>query len=153
MRRAWWRACLVVAGVALPVAACAETMSLPVPVRTIYPKDVIRKDDFIFKDYEVNDIARRNFVISLSQLEQQVAVRALPAGKPIPLRALRRAADVSKGQQTVARYIDSGIEIQGILVPEQDGVIGDVIRARNPETGVVLLARIADDGTLSVGGP
>jgi len=132
--------------------AQAETMSLPVPVRTIYPKDPVNKDDFTFKEYEVNDVARRTYVISLSQLEQQVAARALPAGRPIPLRSLKRAADVTKGQQIVARYVSSGIEIQGILVPEQDGVIGDVVRVRNPETGVSLLARVAPDGTLAVEG-
>ncbi|MBL8791144.1 MAG: flagellar basal body P-ring formation protein FlgA [Rhizobiales bacterium] len=132
--------------------AHAETMSLPVPLRTIYPKDTVNKADFTFKEYEVNEVARRNYVISLSQLEQQVAARALPAGRPVPLRSLKRASDVSKGQQVVARYVSHGIEIQGILVPEQDGVIGDTVRVRNPETGVSLLARVAPDGTLAVEG-
>lgn len=138
---------------AWPLAsACAESMSLPVPLRTIYPKDAVNMEDFTFKEYEVNDIARRNFLISLSQLKHQVAVRVLPAGRPVPLRALKRGADIVKGQQIVARYVSHGIEIQGILVPEQDGVIGDVIRARNPETGVILLSRVAPDGTLTVEG-
>lgn len=128
----------------------AETLSLPVPLKTIYPKDVVRKEDFTFKEYEVNAVAKRNFVISLTQLEQQVAARALPAGRPIPLKALRRSADIVKGQQAIARYVAQGIEIQGILVPEQDGIAGEVIRAKNPETGVVLLARVGTDGTLAV---
>lgn len=132
--------------------AQAETMSLPVPLRTIYPKDPIKKEDFTFKEYEVNEVARRNYVISLSQLEQQVAARAMPAGRPVPLRSLKRAADVTKGQQIIARYVSDGIEIQGILVPEQDGVIGDMLRVRNPETGVTLLARVTPDGTLAVEG-
>ncbi len=127
-------------------------MSLPVPLRTIYPKDPVKKEDFTFKEYEVNEVAQRTYVISLSQLDQQVAAKALPAGRPIPLRSLKRAADVAKGQQVVARYVSDGIEIQGILVPEQDGVIGDTVRVRNPETGVTLLARVAPDGTLAVEG-
>lgn len=127
-----------------------ETLSLPVPIKTIYPKSVVRAEDFTFKEYEVNDIAKRNFVVSLSQLEQQTAARSLPAGRPIPLRALKRTADIMKGQQAVARYVSEGIEIQGILVPEQDGLVGEVVKARNPETGVVLFARVASDGTLTV---
>jgi flagellar basal body P-ring formation protein FlgA len=143
-------ACLIGQLVA-SVSALAEVMSLPVPVRTIYPKDVLRLEDFAFKDYEVNDVVRRTYLTSVPKGGQVSALRALPAGKPVHLKSLKRMADVRKGEQVVARYASSGIEILGVLVPEQDGMIGDVLRAKNPETGVVLLALVASDGTLTVG--
>jgi flagellar basal body P-ring formation protein FlgA len=131
--------------------AHAEVMSLPVPVRTIYPKDVLRSEDFTFKDYEVNDIVRRTYLTSVPKGRQLSALRALPAGKPVNLKSLKPMADVRKGEQVVARYASGGIEILGVLVPEQDGVIGDVLRAKNPDTGVVLLALVSEGGTLVVG--
>jgi flagellar basal body P-ring formation protein FlgA len=143
-------ACLV-GQILTSISAFADVMSLPVPVRTIYPKDVIRAEDFTFKDYEVNEVVRRTYLTSVPKGSQLAALRALPAGKPVHLKALKRMADVRKGEQVVARYASSGIEILGVLVPEQDGLIGDVLRAKNPESGVVLLALVAPDGTLIVG--
>jgi flagellar basal body P-ring formation protein FlgA len=131
----------------------ADVMSLPVPLHTIYPKTPLRSEDFTFKEFEVNEVAQRTYLISLTQISQQLAGRALPAGRPVLLRALKRMADVRKGEQTTARYVAGGVEIQGVLVPEQDGVAGDILRAKNPETGVMLLAKVAADGTLSVGAP
>lgn len=131
----------------------AEVTSFLVPVRTIYPKEALRSTDFVFKEFEANEVARRTYLSSHGQLESHAASKALPAGRPVLLRTLRRIADVKKGQQVIARYVAEGIEIMGLLVPEQDGVIGEIVRVRNAETGVILAARVAEDGSLVVTGP
>lgn len=128
----------------------AEVMSLPVPVRTLYPNDELHKEDFTWKQFEVNDIARRNYFTGVDPIIANVALRALPAGRPVPLRAVKRRSDVRKGEQTLAHYEADGIEIQGILVPEQDAVVGQMVQVKNPQTGVLLFARVAMDGTLIV---
>ena len=98
----------------------------------------------------MNDIARRNYFTGVDTLTANVALRALPAGRPVALRAVKKRSDVRKGEQTLARYEADGIEIQGILVPEHDAVVGQMVQVKNTQTGVVLFARVAMDGTLVV---
>lgn len=132
-------------------AASAEVLSLPVPVRTIFPNDQIAASDFVMKEFVVNESIKRNYLLTPNGVERSVAMRVLPAGKPIVLRALRRKADVEKGKGVMARYVSGGVEIQGFLIPEQDGTAGQVIKAKNPQTGVVVPALVHTDGSLLVG--
>jgi flagellar basal body P-ring formation protein FlgA len=148
--RSWCVLICVLAPLTCASTALADVMALPVPLRTIYPKDELRASDFGTKDYEVNEVVRRNYLTSTSQLGQLVAVHALPAGRPVQLKSVKRMADVRKGEQVVAHYVGGGIAIQGILIPEQDGIVGDVLRAKNPETGVSVLVRVTPDGLLAV---
>lgn len=140
-------------GLLLPAQlAMAEVMPLPVPVRTIYPNDELQDGDFATKEFIVNESIKRNYLLDTEGVGKSVALRVLPAGKPVMLRAIKRKADARKGQAAIARYAEGGIEIQGFLVPEQDGSAGEVIKVKNPQTGVTLLAKVKADGSLSVGG-
>ncbi len=131
-------------------AACAETMALPVPTRTIFPGQAIQDADFAQKDFEVSDIAKLNFVVSLDQMQDKEAAKILPVGKAIPLAALAKANDVRKGKEAIAHFIANGIDIQGVLSPLRDGVAGQVVPCRNPSSGLTVDALVMADGSLSV---
>lgn len=130
--------------------AFAETMALPVPTRTIFPGQVIQDADFTQKDFEVSDVAKLNFVVSLEQMQNKEAGKILPVGKAIPLAALAKANDVRKGREAVAHFVADGIDIQGVLSPLRDGVAGEKIPCRNPSSGLIVDALVMADGSLSV---
>ena len=131
-------------------AACADTMALPVPTRTIFPGQVIQDTDFTQKDFEVSDIAKLNFVVSLDQMQDKEAAKVLPVGRAVPLAALAKANDVRKGRETVAHFIANGIDIQGVLSPLRDGVAGQIVPCRNPSSGLTVDALVMADGSLNV---
>ena len=131
-------------------AACAETMALPVPTRTIFPGQIIQEADFSQKDFEVSDVAKLNFVTSLDQMDNKEAAKVLPVGKAIPLAALTKANDVRKGKETMAHFVADGIDIQGVLSPLRDGVAGQIVPCRNPSSGLTVDAMVLADGSLSV---
>lgn len=130
--------------------ACADTMALPVPARTIFPGQQIQDADFTQKDFEVSDIAKLNFVVSLDQMQDKEATKVLPVGKAIPLAALVKANDVRKGKEAIAHFIAEGIDIQGVLSPLKDGVAGQIVPCRNPSSGLTVDALVMADGSLSV---
>ncbi len=142
----------MIAGLVLVTqAALADIVSLPVPVRTILPSETLQESDFSTKDFIVNDSIKRNYLLNTKSIDRTVAIRVLTAGKPVALRFIKRKADARKGQAALARFVSGGIEIQGYLVPEQDGAAGEVIKVKNAQTGVSLLAVVSEDGTLVVG--
>jgi flagella basal body P-ring formation protein FlgA len=144
--------CSLAVGLTNGVAAQAETMALPVPTRTILPGQLIDDADFSQKNFEVSAVAKLNFVISFDQMRQKEAAKLMTAGKPVPMSAIRKANDVHKGQQTIARFSEDGIEIQGILSPLNDAVAGQIVRCRNPSSGIMVDALVLENGSLSVSG-
>lgn len=142
--------CIAAFGLVVSGAARAETMALPVPTRTIFPGQVIQDADFTRKDFEVSGVAKLNFVISLDQMQDKEAVQVLPVGKAIPLAALAKASAVRKGKETIAHFIASGIDIQGVLSPLRDGIAGQIVPSRNPSSGLIVNALVMADGSLSV---
>lgn len=147
-----WAAGIIVlaAGIAGSAPALGETMALPVPARTIFPGQPIFDSDFTQKDFEVSNIAKLNFVVSVDQLQHKQASKILAAGKAIPLAALSQANDVRKGKETVAHFLADGIDIQGVLAPMKDGIAGETIPCRNPASGLTVDALVLADGSLSV---
>jgi flagella basal body P-ring formation protein FlgA len=142
--------CAIVLGLLGPGAACADTMALPVPTRTIFPGQQIQDADFTQKDFEVSDTARQNFVINFDQIQNKQATKLLPVGKAVPLASLAKANDVRKGKETIAHFVADGIDIQGVLSPLKDGIAGETIPCRNPSSGLTVDALVLADGSLSV---
>lgn len=128
-------------------------MVMPVPIRTIYPEQLIAESDFTQKQFEVSAVAKLNFVTSFDQMRHEKALGVLAAGKAIPTAAIGKASDVRKGQVVAVRFVGEGIEIQGILAPLRDGLAGQVIPCKNPSSGLIVDALVMADGTLSVSQP
>lgn len=125
-------------------------MSIPVPVRQLQAGQEIGATDFFSKDFEVTPVAKANFVTDFGQLDRMMATKSLIPGKPVPLSAIETVPAVRKGKITVAHFIADGIDIQGVLIPQQDGGIGDIVSCRNPASGVTVNAQAQSDGSLSV---
>jgi flagellar basal body P-ring formation protein FlgA len=130
--------------------ACAETMALPIPTRTIFPGQRIDEGDFRQKNFEVSSIAKLNFVVSFDQIQRKEAAKIIMVGRPVPLASLVKANDVRKGQETAAHFSEDGIDIQGVLSPLRDGVAGQIVPCRNPSSGITVDALVLENGSLSV---
>jgi flagella basal body P-ring formation protein FlgA len=92
------------------------------------------------------------FATATSEIVGKQARRRLVAGKPIPLSSLLPPFAVRRGASIAAIYEEDGFAIATTLIALQDGVVGDVIDARNAVSGTIVQGVIAADGTLALEG-
>ncbi len=140
---------------AMPMAASPAwggIRDLPVPNATIYPETVITDSQIVPRSFHVTDTSTNGFVTDMDQVIGKQARRRLIAGKPIPLSAISAPFAVRRGGIVTATYEEEGFSISTTLIALSDGVAGDVIQARNPETGIVLPVAVQDDGSVAVMG-
>jgi flagellar basal body P-ring formation protein FlgA len=130
--------------------ARAELRDMPVPLRNISAGEALRPELFMTKQFSVNAVALRNFASSRDQLAAKQAKRTLVAGKPIALSFVRNSDDIERGNKATAIYEVAGIQIQTILVAQENGSAGDVIDAKNPESGLIVKAMVRADGSLEI---
>lgn len=130
--------------------ADAEIVTMLVPSHSIAANEAVSPGDFVARKFEILPHQKGRYVVESSQVFGQEAVRKLWAGKPVLLTAVRPRASVRKGQAVPALYSDGGVEISSVLIAEEDGAPGETIKVKNGSTGVVLTARVEQDGTLRV---
>ncbi len=134
----------------LALPAGAEVVMMLVPSRNIAANETISPVDFVSRQFEVSAQQKRRYIMDAAQIFGKEAARKLWAGKPVLASAVRRKASVRKGQAVPALYSDGGIEISSVLIVEEDGGPGEIIKVKNGATGIVLTARVEEDGTLRV---
>lgn len=135
------------------VSAQAEIRSLPAPTVTIYPGEIITSSMLTEKKFTGTTQSLNSAVASPQSILGQVAKRTLLAGRAIPLNSVKPADAIKQGALTAAVFKSDGLTISTTAVALQSGVTGDVIAARNPETGIVIRAMVQADGTLLMGTP
>ncbi len=133
--------------------ACAEPQVrsgiLMTPVTAIYPGDEITAEMVAPQSFRFGG-SSENFARSLEDVVGRIARRTLMRGQPIPLSALREKAAVLQGKTYSMIYTSEFLSVAGVGVPLQSGAVGSIINVRNPDTGVVVKARVAEDRTLVV---
>ena len=153
MRLIWILAAFVIAG-SLPTAgpAPAQNAGLPTPKMVIYPGDVIR-DDMLTDAPEGG--ARDGggpFVESRSAIVGKVARSTLLPGHAIPYAAVSNRKLVANGASVKLIYVEGGLVITTTGDALQDGSIGDIVRVRNSDSGVIVSGAVQPDGSVEVGG-
>lgn len=134
-------------------AAHAEIRSLPVPTLTIYPGETITSAMLTEKKFSGPAQSLNAAIASRDAIIGMTAKRTLLPGRFIPTNAVKPADSVKQGALTAAVFKSAGLTISTYAVALRSGVEGDVIEARNPDTGVTLRAMVQADGTLLVSGP
>ncbi len=134
----------------LGTAHAQEATLLPVPIGPVFPGQRLDQAGVTEKLFTASAASRQTYVFGRDQLDHMEAARVLQAGKPIPLRSLRLAEDVKKGQAVKAVYNQGSIEIQGLLMPLGGGSSGQMIDARNISSNEIIRARVLPDGSLLV---
>ncbi len=134
-------------------SALADTRNLPVLAVTLYPGDAIDAQSVVFKAFTGNATIWKNYVTDRDSLSGMHAKHTLVAGAPIALTAIKLPDLVKRGVETRAVFSGAGLEITSLLMPLESGTAGDIIQARNPDSGLSLRATVMPDGSLRVGEP
>lgn len=132
------------------MASDAVRQLLPVPKVTLYPGDPLLPSSISEKLFKVPAAATLTFAMRKEQLAGKVARRTLPAGRPIALRGIRNVEVVKQGRPVQAVYAEDGLIISAEVMPLQSGEPGQVVQARNMDSGRLLQGTVRADGTLAI---
>ncbi len=138
---------------ALLAPAGAGVVSLPVPRVTIYPGDPVTPD--LLRQRRFRQSAVRTLPVARlpQDVAGKVAKRTLLRGKLIPLHALREPHVVSKGQQVRVIYASGGLVITALATTLRSGAVGEVVPARNVDSGKLISGTVTLDGSLRLRRP
>jgi flagella basal body P-ring formation protein FlgA len=144
------RAAFVVLGLlcAMPVAHAGRGTAV-VPERTIYPGEELMES--LVREVEVtNPNLRGGYVEVTSEVLGKVTTRTLLPGRTIPVAALRDSWTVERGKTVPLVFSGTGLTITAMGTPLENATIGDFIRVRNIETGVIVSGTVMDNGSIQV---
>lgn len=134
----------------LTINAKAAERSLAVPLRTIYPKEVLRESDFMQRRFLYEPVGPSLFIETIQQYEGFVARTTLPAFKPVAHAAVERARRIGVGAQLRVVFRNDGIEIATMGTAIQAGATGETIQVRNTQSGSIVAGEIQPDGSIRV---
>ncbi|MFY9629294.1 MAG: flagellar basal body P-ring formation chaperone FlgA [Methylocystis sp.] len=123
---------------------------LAAPRVTIYPGDRI-DDNLIEERRFTSEEAPEGMALeSRKALIGKVARRTLLPGRPIPVTAVDNAKVVFIGTSVKIIFLEGGLEITAYGMAMQAGGLGDLIRVRNQDSGLIVSGRILGDGSVQV---
>jgi flagella basal body P-ring formation protein FlgA len=132
--------------------ALAANLDLPVPRTTIYPGDTISEEQLGERAFLAHTVTRSTVFDDRRALVGKVAKRTLLPGAPVPINAVRDPYLVNAGKTSLVVFTKGGLTITTQATALQNGVAGDVVSLRNPDSGVVIQGTVALDGTVHLGG-
>jgi flagellar basal body P-ring formation protein FlgA len=145
------RRALLAAGVLLAaVPAAAEPHGLPVPAQVIYPGDKITAAMLV----DAGDASQPqpNALLDRADIIGKMARRTLLPGHGIPAIALEEPRAVTMGALAPLVYEQDGLSIVTTAQALQNGAIGQIVQARNLDSGVVVTGVVQPDGSIRVKG-
>ncbi|MGZ2482133.1 flagella basal body P-ring formation protein FlgA [Rhizobium pisi] len=142
-------ATIAIAGIILPAGADAGMGYAVVPTTIIYPGDTLSGSQL--QEVEVtNPNLAGDYAKSISQVEGLVSKRTLLPGRTIEVSALREPYTVTRGS-SIRLVVSLGpMTISAAGTPLEDGATGQLIRARNMDSGVIVSGTVLADGTVHV---
>jgi len=121
---------------------------LPVPVAVIYPGEVIRESMLVERAFGAG--AGGSVAETKSALVGKVARRTLLPDQPIPPIAVDAPKVVSINAPVKIVFDEGGMVIIAYGSALQPGAVGDLIRVRNQDSGLVVTGRVQADGSIRV---
>jgi flagella basal body P-ring formation protein FlgA len=149
LRRAALAVPALLAGLLVADAALANAQTAVVPKRIIYPGETL--DAGLLEEVEVtNPNIVKGYAENVSAISGLVTKRTLLPGRVILTSSLREPFAVSRGT-TVQLVFDGGtIVLRAAGTPLQDAAIGDLIKVRNKDSGMIVSGTVMGDGTVHV---
>lgn len=118
-----------------------------VPQNMIYPGETISADMVKLVDV-INPNLKPGYAKVIAQVDGLVTTKTLIPGRTIPISALREAYLVERGETVKLIYEANGIFLTIQAIALQNGTLGELVRARNVDSGLTVLATIMADGNL-----
>jgi flagellar basal body P-ring formation protein FlgA len=129
--------------------AFASGRVVPTARVTIYPGD--RIDESMLEDVELSpDADARSVIESRGDIVGKVARRTLLPGQAIPAIAVENPRLVKIGSQVKIIFSEDGLVITAFGLALQAGGVGDLIRVRNQDSGMMVSGVVQSDGTIRV---
>lgn len=132
-----------------PSAGFAERLTAVIPKQTIYPGETLDASRVEVVDVTNPDLAD-GYVKTLSEIDGKVTKRTLLPGRVILANALREQYAVERGSTVRLVFSNGGLTISAAGSPLQDAAVGEMIRARNIDSGVIVSGTVMADGTIHV---
>jgi flagellar basal body P-ring formation protein FlgA len=133
--------------------ALSANLDLPVPRITIYPGDTISDDQLTDRAFLAHTVTRSSVFDDRQSLVGRVAKRTLLPGQPVPVNAIRDPYLVNTGKSSLVVFQTDGLTITTQAIALQNGVAGDVVTMRNPDSGTIIQGTVERDGTVRLGAP
>ena len=131
--------------------AVAQNLDLPVPRTTIYPNETISADQLMDRAFIASSVNRSSVLDDRQGLAGKVARRTLLAGQPVQVNAVRDPYLVNQGKSSLVVFESGGLTISTQAIALDNGGVGDVVKLRNPDSGVVIQGTVERDGTIRLG--
>lgn len=149
----WFSALLLCNGTSTSAGFAAETnANVAVPAFTIYPGDAITEGSLVERPAG-RGVDPETFATNRSALVGMIARRTLIAGKPVPADAVRRPEALRQGQTVTLVFTSGNLTIRGSGLALQSGGLGEIVRVRNADSGLVVRGRILDARTVEISRP
>lgn len=141
---------IAVASLAMMGSATAADFGMAVvPTQIIYPGQEITESQVKTVPVTNPNIAP-GYAQKLSEVTGLVTTRTLLPNRTIMVAALREAWTVRRGDKVVLVYDNGGLKITAAGTPLNDGVVGDLIKVRNTDTGVIISGTVRPDSSILV---
>ena len=147
-RNAWSARVGAAAVILAPVISMAQPTAV-VPHQIIYPGEEISFDMVKLVDV-INPNLRPGYAKVIAQVEGFVTKKTLLPGRIIPVSALREAYMMERGKNISMVFSTHGLMITAQGVALQNGTLGELVRARNLDSGTIIIGTVMQDGTLRV---
>ncbi|NJO33141.1 MAG: flagellar basal body P-ring formation protein FlgA [Rhodospirillales bacterium] len=133
--------------------ALAQNIDLPVPRATIYPGDTISSDQLTDRAFIASSVTRSSVHDDRQALVGKVARRTLLPGAPVQVNAVRDPYLVNQNKSSLVVFQNTGLTITTQAIALENGGVGDVVKLRNPDSGVIIQGIVEPDGTVRLGVP
>ncbi|WMS41794.1 flagellar basal body P-ring formation chaperone FlgA [Acuticoccus sp. MNP-M23] len=148
-------AALALAALAAASANAADQSGglLPVPSATIERGERITAQMLTEKHFYYDPGRPLSVITDPTIAIGKAARRTLVAGKPIPATAFTTHEVVKRGKPTEARFRTGNLSITATVMPLADGGVGDLVQARNMDSGRTVTGVVSPDGAIVVSTP
>ncbi len=133
---------------ATPQAAYAQAFAV-VPTQTVYPGETLTAS-------QLEEVAVTNpniaggYARSIAEVEGMISKRTLLPGRTIPVASLRPPYAINRGANIRLTFTLGSMTISASGTPLSDASVGDVIKVRNLDSGVIVTGTVLADGTVQV---
>lgn len=129
--------------------ASGEARYAVVPKRTIYPGEQL--DAAQLEEVEVtNPNITPGYAEEIAAVSGLITKKTLLAGRIIPVSSLREPFAVSRGKTVRLVFQNGPLTISASGTPLEDASVGDLIKVRNMDSGVIVSGTVMGDHTVHV---
>lgn len=128
-----------------PIVLAQQTAVVPQSV--IYPGQKISRE-MVREVNVINPNLRPGYAKIIAEVDGFVTKKTLLPGRVIPVGALREAYLIERGKKVALVFSNNKMVISAQGVALQNGGLGEIIKARNLDSGIIVSGIIMQNGTL-----